>query len=167
MSFASSKKDDKTIVGYGASFSGSYPKSETSTLIGRTLKIDGTINAEEEVTIEGQIKGKVKVNNKLVIGKGGFVSAEITAQHVRIIGKAEGNVRASDKVEIVSGGELIGNIQSPKIIIAEGALFKGNVNMEEQNYFPAPEITPKSPLTESRPELGSKNEKKDKPKETP
>jgi len=164
MSFASSKKDEKQDVGFGASYSGISAKSGSSTLIGRTLNIEGTIIAEEEVAIEGKVKGKVKVNNTLVIGKGGSVNADITAQNVKILGKAEGNVRASDKVEIVSGGELIGNIQSPKIIIAEGALFKGNVNMEEQNYFPATQITPKPPQSETKPELDNKNEKKDTPK---
>jgi cytoskeletal protein CcmA (bactofilin family) len=105
--------------------------SSEKTIIGKTLKIEGEVKSDEDVIIEGKVSGKVEVGKTLTIGKHGYVNAEISARIVRILGKVEGNVKAIYKVEIVPEGKLYGNIKAPKIVIAEGALFKGSVEMND------------------------------------
>ena len=113
------------------------------TIIGKTLIIEGEVKSEEDVIIEGKVNGKVEVGKTLTIGKHGHVNAEIKARIVRIVGKVEGNIEAGYKVEIVPNGFLTGNIKAPKIVIAEGAIFKGNVDMKSIDKVVTPtEITP-------------------------
>ena len=124
----SMSKDDQRM-GYNSTGSGSANGS--SSFIGKSVSVDGEIKSEENITIEGKVKGKINVGTTVTIGNDGFVNAEIKAREVRILGKAEGNIQATQRVEIVAGGQFIGNIQSEKIVIQEGAIFKGNINMEE------------------------------------
>ncbi len=117
--------------------------SSEKTIIGKTLIIDGEVKSDEDVIIEGKVNGKVEVGKTLTIGKHGYVNAEIKARIVRIVGKVEGNVEAGYKVEIVPNGHLTGNIKAPKIVIAEGAIFKGNVDMKVNEKVITPtEVTP-------------------------
>ncbi len=130
--------------------------SSEKTIIGKTLIIDGEVKSDEDVIIEGKVNGKVEVGKTLTIGKHGHVNAEIKARIVRIVGKVEGNVEAGYKVEIVPNGHLTGNIKAPKIVIAEGAIFKGNVDMKinEQVITPT-EVTP-PPLEKEKEEKATK-----------
>ncbi len=101
-----------------------------SSLIGKTLLIKGEVISDDEVVIEGKIEGKINVKNRVVIGKNGHVQADIIeAREVIIRGKVNGNIRGTHRVEIVPEGVLNGNIQAPKVIIADGAIFEGNIDM--------------------------------------
>lgn len=106
--------------------------SDTSaqSYLGKTIKVDGEIICDEFLTVEGNVKGNVKVSKTLTIGENGYVKGEIKAKDVRIIGKAEGNIDASGKLEISSRGNFKGSIKSDKLVIEEGAIFKGKANMD-------------------------------------
>jgi cytoskeletal protein CcmA (bactofilin family) len=100
-----------------------------ATVVGRTLFIEGEINSDEEVFIEGKIAGNINVNNRVIVGKNGEVNADIQAREVVIKGKVNGNVKGQNKVEVVPDGVLNGNIVSHRVVLAEGAMFKGNIDM--------------------------------------
>ncbi len=132
MGFISNKP--KKVSNSGNDFDNHYSSqgiSSEKTIIGKTIKIEGEVKSDEDVIIEGKVSGKVEVGKTLTIGKHGYVNAEISARIVRILGKVEGDVKAIYKVEIVPEGKLYGNIKAPKIVIAEGALFKGSVEMND------------------------------------
>ncbi len=134
-----SNQNDQSIE----SFYNPSNMSSEKTIIGKTIRIEGEVKSEEDVIIEGNVNGKVEVGKTLTIGKHGHVNAEIKARVVRIVGKVEGNIEASYKVEIVPNGHLTGNIKAPKIVIAEGAIFKGNVDMKTNEKVITPtEVTP-------------------------
>lgn len=97
--------------------------------IGKTLWIKGQVSSDEEVIIEGNIEGKLKIKHRVVVGKNGVVNADIEAREVIIKGIVNGNVRGNYKVEIVPEGVLNGNILSQRVVLAEGAVFKGNIDM--------------------------------------
>jgi len=99
------------------------------TVIGRTLFLKGEISSDEEVLVEGRIEGKIKMKDRVIIGKDGHVTADIEAREVVIKGVVNGNVRCTHKVEILPEGTLNGNIVSEKVVLAEGAIFKGNIDM--------------------------------------
>jgi cytoskeletal protein CcmA (bactofilin family) len=103
--------------------------SSAGTEFGPTVKIDGEIEGDENVTINGRLEGMLNLKKDLVVGPSGHVIAEIHANAVIIHGSVNGNVVADTKVEITSNGKLDGNIKSPKIQIHEGAHFKGHVDM--------------------------------------
>ncbi len=125
MVFATNKKSDDSDYQ-------SYRPAEDSSksYLGKSLKIKGEIESDEVLTIEGQVEGKIKVNNTLTIGKTGNVNGEITATILKIDGIAEGTVTATEKLEISSMGKCTGDITAEKLVIAEGALFKGTINMD-------------------------------------
>jgi cytoskeletal protein CcmA (bactofilin family) len=112
-----------------------------SSLIGKTLLIKGEVISDDEVVIEGRIEGKVNVKNRVVIGKNGFVKADIIeAREVIIRGKVNGNIRGTHRVEIVPEGILNGNIQAPKVVIADGAIFEGNIDMRAHGADEKPKL---------------------------
>ena len=99
--------------------------------IGQSILIKGELTGSENLTIDGQVDGKISLkDHNLTIGQHGRIHAELVARAVTILGKVQGNVRASEKVEILKGGRLDGDITAPRIAIADGAHFRGKVDME-------------------------------------
>lgn len=111
------------------------PVEQSKSVIGKTLWVKGEVTSDEEVYIEGNIQGKINIKHRVVVGKNGVVNADIEAREVIIKGIVNGNVRGSYKVEIVPEGVLNGNILSQRVVLAEGAVFKGNIDMttKEEN----------------------------------
>ncbi len=101
-----------------------------NTIIGSSIVIDGEILGEEDLTIEGTVKGKIFLKENLFVEQSGVVEADIETQTVTISGQVTGNITATDKVEIRSDGRMVGDIKAPRVIIADGAVFKGNVDMD-------------------------------------
>lgn len=104
------------------------PAGERRAVIGPQIRIQGELSGDEDLVVEGKVEGKISVSKNLRIGSNAQVSAEIRASTVVIAGRVVGNVNA-ERVEIIASGYLEGNIRAPKIAIAEGAQFKGSVDM--------------------------------------
>ena len=141
------------------------PPSSAS-YIGKTMKIEGELVSDEDLTIEGQVTGTIEVTKTLTIGKNGDVSADINARVVKIIGKARGNIIASDKVEILSNGRYNGNIKSEKLVVSEGAVLIGNINQEaettaEAETEPIPDEADKKKNSKS-PNQNHRNQRRNK-----
>jgi len=128
------KRDEKKVPETYSypSYPSNIPKEEPNALsfIGKTMEIEGDLASDEDVKIEGKVKGNIIVSKTLTIGRSGRVKADIKAAIVRILGEAKGNIIASDKVEILAQGRCSGNIQSQKLVVAEGAILNGNINEE-------------------------------------
>ncbi len=99
------------------------------TVIGSNISIDGDISGSDSVTVLGTVRGSISTKDQVTIATSGRVEASVDSASVEVSGSVEGNVTASDKVEIKSGGKLIGDVKAPRILIADGAAFKGNINM--------------------------------------
>jgi cytoskeletal protein CcmA (bactofilin family) len=109
--------------------SADVPSESKSSVIGKTMVIKGKIRANEEMLIDGRNEGNVNVKHRVIVGKSGIVKADIEANEVIIKGRVDGNVKASLKVEIFPDGVLNGNIVSQRVVLAEGAILKGNIDM--------------------------------------
>ena len=103
-------------------------KDEIS-VIGKTMKLKGNISADEQILIEGTVEGSIKMKHDVIVGRSGKVNADITAREIIIKGEVNGNVYGDIKVEIVPGGVLNGDIVSENVVLAEGAKFKGSIDM--------------------------------------
>jgi cytoskeletal protein CcmA (bactofilin family) len=101
----------------------------SNTIIGQTLVIDGEIVGDESLTILGTVKGRIELNNKLLVENEGNVEADIIVDNITVNGTVTGNVDAREKIEIESTGQMIGDIRTPKLSIKEGAVFKGQIDM--------------------------------------
>jgi cytoskeletal protein CcmA (bactofilin family) len=98
--------------------------------IGKSVVIKGELNGSEDLTIEGHVEGKIELRDHvLTIGPNGKIKAEIFAKAVIVLGEVAGNVSATEKVDIRDRGTVDGDIVSPRVAIAEGAHFRGSVDM--------------------------------------
>ncbi len=97
--------------------------------IAEGTRISGQVSGSTELVIEGEIEGKIDVDSRVVIGGSGTVRGEIKARSVLAAGKVFGNVRGHERVEVGASGSLEGDISAPRVTIAEGAFFKGKVEM--------------------------------------
>ena len=99
------------------------------TFLGPNITIDGTISGSEPVLIEGTVRGKINLTNDLRIGTKARVEATVHAKNVTVEGRLNGDVSADDRVELIASATVDGNIKAPKIVVAEGAKFRGSVDM--------------------------------------
>lgn len=99
------------------------------THFGPQITIEGTVTGSEHVLIEGTVKGKINLTSDLHVGKQARVEATVHAKTVLVEGKVSGDISADDRVELVNTATVDGNIKAPKIVVAEGARFRGSVDM--------------------------------------
>jgi cytoskeletal protein CcmA (bactofilin family) len=105
--------------------------------IGKSVVIKGELNGSEDLTIEGHVEGTIQLKEHvLTIGPNGRIKAQVFAKSVIVLGEVTGNVTASDKVDIRDNGSVDGDIVSPRVAIAEGAHFRGSVDMQKKAAAP-------------------------------
>ena len=101
--------------------------------IGKSVVIKGELNGSEDLTIEGHVEGTIQLKDHvLTIGPNGKIKAQVFAKSVIVLGEVTGNVTASEKVDIRDNGSVDGDIISPRVAIAEGAHFRGSVDMQRK-----------------------------------
>jgi len=99
--------------------------------IGKSVVIKGELCASEDLTIEGQVEGKVELKqNILTIGANGKIKASVFAKVVVVQGEVHGNITASEKIDIRDAGSVDGDLASPRVAIADGAHFRGSIDMQ-------------------------------------
>jgi cytoskeletal protein CcmA (bactofilin family) len=107
--------------------------------IGKAVKIVGQIYSKEDLYVDGEVEGTMEaLEHKLTIGPHGAVHAGIKAREVVALGNITGNVEASDKIEIHKEAKLIGDIRTARIIIEDGAYFKGSIDIVKPEPAKAP-----------------------------
>jgi cytoskeletal protein CcmA (bactofilin family) len=106
--------------------------------IGKSVFIKGELSGSEDLTIEGNVEGRIELkDNTLTIGPNGKIRAEVFAKQVIVLGEVTGNVTASEKVDIRDNGSVDGDVTSPRVAIAEGAHFRGAIDMQRAGQAPA------------------------------
>jgi len=125
--------------------------------IGKSVVIKGELSGSEDLTIEGHVEGRIDLkDNVLTIGPNGRIKAEVFAKAVIVLGEVTGNVTASEKVDIRDNGSVDGDIASPRVAIAEGAHFRGSVDMQRQGAAKAQQQQqqgkPNQPQHQSQPQ---------------
>jgi len=105
--------------------------------IGKSVVIKGELTGSEDLTIEGHVEGKIELRqNVLTIGPNGKIKAQVFAKSVVILGEVTGNVTASEKVDLRDNGSVDGDIAAPRVAIAEGAHFRGSIDMQRTGSKP-------------------------------
>lgn len=101
-----------------------------TTILAGGITIEGELTSDDEVQIEGTFKGRLTAKDSVSVANGAVVEAEISGSSVHIGGHVTGNVTAGDRVEIQPGARLVGDVKAARLTIADGASFKGNVDMD-------------------------------------
>lgn len=122
-------KDPAPSAPRGDGRAGAAPVQPVGTFIGPNVVIDGAVSGSDPLVVEGTVRGKINVTSDLRIGTKARVEATVHARNVTVEGKVTGDVSADDKVELVTTANVDGNIRAPRIVVAEGAMFRGSVDM--------------------------------------
>src|SRR6187399_2716492 len=100
--------------------------------IGKSVIIKGELSGSEDLTIEGQVEGKIELRqNILTIGPNGKIKAQVFAKTVVVQGEVTGNITATERVDIRDAGSVDGDLSAPRIAIADGAHFRGSIDMQK------------------------------------
>lgn len=100
--------------------------------IGKSISIKGDLTGNEDLVIEGTVEGRVDLpNNQLTVGANGVVKAEVQAKAVVVVGRVAGNVEGTERVEIQATGVVEGDVTSPRLVVAEGAVLNGAIQMKK------------------------------------
>lgn len=100
--------------------------------IGKSVIIHGELTGNEDLYLDGEIEGTIDLrDHKLVIGPNGKIKAAISARDVALHGRVEGNVSASERVELKKGCTLVGDVSTQRIVIEDGAYFKGSIDIKD------------------------------------
>jgi cytoskeletal protein CcmA (bactofilin family) len=106
--------------------------------IGKSVIIKGELSGSEDLTIEGQVEGKIELKqNVLTIGPNGKIKAQILAKAVVVQGEVTGNISATERVDIRDAGSVDGDLSAPRVAIADGAHFRGSIDMQKGGVKPA------------------------------
>ncbi len=110
---------------------GPAPRERAATRIAEGTRIEGEITGSTELLVEGELTGTLRIEARAVVGSSGVVRGEIEARSVMVAGEVYGDVRGRERVEVGASGRIEGDISAPRVTIAEGAFFKGKVEMGE------------------------------------
>ncbi len=100
------------------------------TIIGHGITVEGEITSDEEVVVAGTVRGKLSTDGPVTVEAGAVVEADVGASSLSVGGHVTGNVAASDRVDLLAGARLVGDVKAARLTIADGASFKGNVDMD-------------------------------------
>jgi cytoskeletal protein CcmA (bactofilin family) len=99
-------------------------------VLGKSVNVKGQILSREDLTIDGEVEGTVELQeHRLTVGPNGKVSASVKAREVVVLGTIHGNVETTDKIDIRKEAKLVGDIRTARIVIEDGAYFKGNIDI--------------------------------------
>lgn len=124
--------------------------------IGPTLVVKGDLSSDEDLVIAGEFEGSIDVSNvTLTITASGRVHADVKANVVEIEGEVAGDVNGLDKVVIAKTGRMEGNIISPRVILDDGAKFRGRIDMNSEHFSKPARPSPKPAASGPRPAANS------------
>jgi cytoskeletal protein CcmA (bactofilin family) len=116
-----------------------------SAVIGKSVILKGQIYGREDLTIDGEIEGTVELQeHRLTIGPNGKVVATIKAREVMVLGTVHGNIETREKIDIRKEAKVVGDIRTARIVIEDGAYFKGSIDIVRAEA-PKPAAAPPKP----------------------
>jgi len=124
-------------------------KAPTTTAIGPTIVIKGKLKSDEDLIVRGRIEAEISSSKALFIENSGIIKANVSVKSAKISGVVVGNITAEERIEIAPDGRVVGDLMAPRIIISDGAAFRGRIDMqnfeEAHKPAPAPVVAPAHP----------------------
>jgi cytoskeletal protein CcmA (bactofilin family) len=107
--------------------------TDANTVIGESILIKGKLEGDEDLTVRGRVEGEITLQRTLIVEQSGVVKADVSVRNAVVSGAVVGNINASESVEITAEGRMVGDIKAPRVIIVDGAAFRGRVDMGDLN----------------------------------
>jgi len=127
----------------GASSSEPHYEPTRNAVLGKSVIVKGQIYSREDLTIDGEVEGTVELQeHRLTIGPNGKVRASVKARELVVLGTIHGDVETTDKIDIRKEAKLVGDIKTARIVIEDGAYFKGNIDIVRAEAAARPAATP-------------------------
>ena len=143
---ASTSKESNPPMSTAPATSHHVSESRGPAVIGKSVMIKGQIFSREDLTIDGEVEGSVELQeHRLTVGPHGKLQAGVKAREIVVLGTIHGNVEASDKIDIRKDARLVGDIKTARIVIEDGAYFKGSIDIAR------PEISKPSAAPQPKP----------------
>ena len=125
------------------------PRTDTTrggvAILGKSVILKGQIYGREDVTIDGEVEGTVELQeHRLTVGPTGKVVATIKAREIVVLGTVQGNIETREKIEIRKDAKVVGDIRTARIVIEDGAFFKGSIDIVRAEA-PKPAAVPPKP----------------------
>ncbi len=129
----SSEREDIQTAGASMPFNTpSTTRVREAAVIGPSIKINGDLQGEEDLIIQGEVHGTIQLKDKsLTVGSEGKVFADVYAHTVMVEGKVKGDLYGAERVAVKRTGDVQGNIVSPRVSLEDGGRFKGSVEMDD------------------------------------
>ena len=138
-----------------------------SAALGKNVTVKGQIFAREDLTIDGEVEGTVECHeHRLTIGPNARVQAGLKAREIVIQGSIHGNVDATDKIDIKKEAKLVGDIKTSRIVIEDGAYFKGSIDISKPNAAKPPQSASASVSTAAQPQTQTQPQPSSTPTQT-
>jgi cytoskeletal protein CcmA (bactofilin family) len=102
-----------------------------NTIIGHSILISGKLVGDEDLTVRGRVEGELSLTRTLIVEPTGVVKANVSVKNAIVSGVVVGNISATESVELTREGRMVGDIRAPRVIIVDGASFRGRVDMGE------------------------------------
>jgi cytoskeletal protein CcmA (bactofilin family) len=143
--------------------SGSDSAPSGNTVIGPSILISGKLTGDEDLTVRGRVEGELTLTKTLIVEPSGVVKANVEVRNAVVSGVVVGNINATESVELTREGRMVGDIRAPRVIIVDGASFRGRVDMGDLASRPAgertarpivrPTVRPGTQVTGTRPSI--------------
>jgi cytoskeletal protein CcmA (bactofilin family) len=107
------------------------PGAVDNTVVGHSILISGKLTGDEDLTVRGRVEGELTLSRTLIVEPTGVVKANVAVKNAIVSGVVVGNINATESVELTREGRMVGDIHAPRVIIVDGASFRGRVDMGE------------------------------------
>jgi cytoskeletal protein CcmA (bactofilin family) len=136
---AEPKKEPTVSTNPNPTFRTSDADNRNAATIGKAVKVVGQIYSREDLFVDGDVEGTIELlEHKLTVGPNGKVNCGIRARDVVVLGAIQGNVEAAERIEIKKDARLVGDIKTARIVIEDGAYFKGSIDIVKPEAKPQP-----------------------------
>lgn len=105
--------------------------ANNNTVIGESILISGKLTGDEDLTIRGRVEGELSLSHTLIVEPSGIVKANVAVKNAIVSGVVVGNIAATESVELTREGRMVGDIRAPRVILVDGASFRGRIDMGE------------------------------------
>jgi len=124
-----------------------------NTVVGPSILINGRLTGDEDLTVRGRVEGELTLSRTLIVEPSGVVKANVVVRNAIVSGVVVGNINATESVELTREGRMVGDIRAPRVIIVDGASFRGRVDMGdvEPGRLPAERPVVARPMTRPLP----------------
>jgi len=128
------------------------PRPRESATIGASIRIKGDLSGDEDLLIQGQIQGQIKLkSHNVTVGPSGRVRADIQGRVIRVEGEVDGNLFGEEEIVIRSSGRVQGNLQAPRVTLENGSNFKGSIDMDAGGGQQRPAAPKPAPIPSPKP----------------